>query len=312
MMEIFLIFLLGLGFIILRWSGATDKRGSIQEVGIVGVLAAIFGTMMFAVEGWNSGVKFLTGYAMEWSLSFDNLLAISMILNYFKLPKAFEPRILHWGLVSVAVSRVVATYLGNALFEQWERPAELFFAILILLTIGKLVMGGSSDAAYVDHNARWYVRSLRRWVRVTADVSSQVFFKKERDNSASRQMHWCATPLFTCLLAIEAADLMFSFDSIPAVLSVTHTDKLATFGAMMFAVMGLRAAYHIFDEFQRYFEYVPTAVAFCLTTIAIRMVMHSLFGVVMSPFTTLATVAVSLGLAVWLSTGDNNESKQKS
>lgn len=259
------------------------------------VMAAIWCFFLALFEGLKPAAAFLSGYAMEWALSVDNLMAIALVFAYFRLPKRYEPRILSAGIASAVVFRLLFTLVGASLFATWERPCELIFGFVVACTAVKMIMNEGEDSAeMVDHNSRWYVRYLRRWFPITSDVSAPVFFKEKVDNPRTGQASWYATPLLACLVAVEATDIVFSFDSVPTVVSVSRT-PLVIYSAMLFAILGLRSMYFLLSAAQKYLALLPRAVVGILFFVSFKMLIHGLIGLDLGGF----TLPVVVGLLAW-------------
>jgi tellurite resistance protein TerC len=260
-------------------------------------MALIWGVFLWIFNGVSDAAAFGSGYIMEWALSMDNLMAIALVFGYFGLPKRYEPRILTIGIWSAVIFRLLFTLVGASLFAAWERPCEIAFGIVVGYTAVKLIMNeGEDHAEMVDHNSRWYIRSLRRWIPISGDASRPVFFKKEPHKPWLKDgpYQWAGTPLLACLIAVEATDVVFSFDSVPTVVAVSRT-PLVIFSAMMFAVLGLRSMYHLMVVAQKYLVNLQRAVVAVLGFLVVKMLLHGLLNVDLS----VLTLPVVLAILAW-------------
>jgi tellurite resistance protein TerC len=210
---------------------------------------------------------YLTGYALEKVLAVDNLFAFMIIFSYFGIASKYQHRILYWGILGAIVFRGLFVALGTsftAIFGPW---AELIFAAIIGWTAYKMLTSdgdGDSDEG-VDYKNAWYVRILSRFLPVTDTVKDNNFFVRE-PNKVGR-MVWHATPFFVCLVAIEISDVVFAFDSVPAIIAVTK-EPFLVYAAMMFAILGLRSLYFVLEALRRILSKLETMVIVILLFIA--------------------------------------------
>ena len=281
--------------VVVLWSLMKEDHEPIVQVATTVVTALIWGAMLGLARGWTVASQFYSGYIMEWALSVDNLMAIALVFAYFKLPKAYESRILSVGIASAVAFRLLFTLVGASLLS-WGRPIEVVFGVLVGLSAWKmLATEGDDNAEVVDHNSRWYIRCLRRWIPITGDTSKPVFFTKIRRFMPKEDETLYATPLLACLVAIEITDVMFSFDSVPAVIAVSRT-PLVIYSAMIFAIIGLRQMYFVLQEAKKNLAGLPTAVAAVLVFLSLKMVISGLFDLIVPAW---ATLVVVLGMLAW-------------
>lgn len=282
---------------------------AITKVAGTVLVAGVWAIALLAVEGPTTAAQFTSGYVMEWVLSVDNLMAIALVFAYFKLPRAYEPRILSIGIASTIFFRLLFTLVGSSLLAAWGRPMEVIFGVLVGITAWKMItQEGEDNAEMVDHNSRWYIRGLQRWVRVTGDASQPVFFKKIRHFLPKDDETLYATPLLACLIAVEVTDIVFSFDSVPTVIAVSRT-PLVIYSAMIFAIIGLRQTYFLLKETQRYLTKLPQAVMAILMFISLKMVLSGLLGLTVPAWATLTVVLGMLGWGVHLSAKEVRDAK---
>lgn len=256
----------------------------------VGCSLAFAGLVWFA-SGWHDASLFLTGYILEKALSVDNLVVFGAVFAYFSIPPKFQHRILYYGIIGAALFRLIFVILVGGPLYLFGRPVELVLAALVAWTAYKMFKGSTDEAEeIVDHSNRWYIKAVGRVFHVTGDASLNRFFK-------------CgvATPLFLCLVSIEVTDVMFAFDSIPTVVSVTQ-EPILIYSAMMFAIMGLRSMYFVLSALQRYLSYVNMSVSVVLGFIAAKLAAHAIIGFEIDPFASLFIVlsVIATGVVVSL------------
>ncbi len=227
-----------------------------------------FGAYIYFAYSPEWAQLYLTGYALEKVLAVDNLFAFMIIFSYFKVPSAYQHRILYWGILGAIVFRGIFVYLGTAFAAIFGPWASLIFAAIIGWTAYKMLTADDADddgAGDVDYANAWYVKGLKKIIPVTDKVEGSRFFLKAPN--AAGKMVWAATPIFICLVAIEISDIIFAFDSVPAIIAVTQEPYLV-FAAMMFAILGLRSLYFVLEAMRRMLSKLETMVIVILMFIA--------------------------------------------
>lgn len=238
------------------------------------VLAALaFAGFIYFEDSAQSAQLFLTGYALEKVLAVDNLFAFMIIFSYFGIASKYQHNILYWGILGAIIFRGVFVVLGTgftAFFGPW---AELVFAIIIGWTAIKMLgSGGGDDDEEVDYSKAWYIRLTQKFLPVTDKTDGGKFFLK-LPNSAGKLVRY-ATPVFLCLIAIEITDVIFAFDSVPAVIAVTK-DPFLVYSAMLFAILGLRSLYFVLEALRRALSRLETAVIVILLFIAGKLTLQA-------------------------------------
>lgn len=213
-----------------------------------------------------AGIEFLTGYLLEKSLSVDNLFVFLLIFSYFKVPPAFQHRVLFLGILGALVMRAVFILLGVALIERFHWLLYAFGLLLIYSGI-KMLFFDDDDAN--PENA--VVRAVRRWIPVTSDFHGTRFFV-----TIDGKRH--ATPLLIVLVALETTDVLFATDSIPAILGVTQ-DAFIVYTSNIMAILGLRALYFALASLMDYFEYLRYGLAAVLVFIGVKMLIDEYYKI---------------------------------
>ena len=206
-------------------------------------------------------LEFLTGYLIEQSLSIDNMFVFVMIFSYFAVPPELQRRVLLYGVLGAIVMRAVMIFAGVWLVSQFEWLLYAFGVFLIITGIKMLV--------FADHQPDLEKNPLLRWVRGHMRITSG--FHGERFFVLQNGVRW-ATPMFLVLVLIEASDLMFAVDSIPAIFAVT-TDPFIVFTSNIFAIMGLRALYFLLADMADRFHLLKYGLAMVLVFIGGKMVL---------------------------------------
>ena len=221
-----------------------------------------FAGYLYLIHGQESASLFLTGYSLEKVLAFDNLFVFSMIFAYFKIPESKQHSALHWGIAGAIVFRLLFVVIGVSSLNAIGPMVELVFAALIIVSIYMIINGGEDNN--VDYDNTWYTKLVRK------------IYPK-------------ASVFFIAVCVIEISDIMFSFDSVPAIIAITK-DPLLIYSAMIFAILGLRSMYFIIASLSRFFVYMDNAVVVVLAFIAGKLIASSLFNYHIDPNTSLLII----------------------
>jgi len=248
----------------------------------VGV-ALVFAGVVTMTLGGTAGVEFTTAWLLEKSLSVDNLFVFALIFGYFKVPRAYQHRVLFFGVLGALVFRGVFLAAGVAVVSRFT--AVLFgFAAVLLYSAWKLLK--DEDETY-DPGSSIAIRVLRRFVPVREEYAGTKFFVRE----AGRRV---ATPLLAVVVAIEAADLVFAVDSVPAVLAVSD-DAFIVYSSNAFAILGLRALYFLLAGMLERFHHLSKGLAVILGFIGVKLVLQASHKVISTAVPEIPSL-VSLGV----------------
>lgn len=248
-------------------------------------LAVVFGGVVFAVLGTTAGVEYTTAWLLEKSLSVDNLFVFALIFAYFKVPREYQHRVLFYGVMGALIFRGIFLTLGVAVVSQFT--AVLFvFAAILLYSAYKLLK--DADDSF-DPSTSIALRVLRKIVPVREEYAGTKFFVKE----AGKRV---ATPLLAVLVAIEAADLVFAVDSVPAVLAVSD-DPFIVYTSNAFAILGLRALYFLLSGMLHRFHLLSKGLALILAFIGVKLILQAAHKTI-SPAIPEIPSPVSLGVIV--------------
>ncbi len=245
-------------------------------------LAVTFG--VYAINGSEPAVNYMTVYLIERSLSLDNLFVFILLFAYFGVPHEHRPRLLFWGIIAALVLRGLAILGGTTLIEQFH--FVLYVLGVLLLVLAYRIYRGVGDDVDPDRNV--VVRGVRRVFPVTDGFRGGHWFVRERGTRF-------ATPAFLCLVAIGTADIAFAVDSIPAAFAIT-TDPLIIWMANVFALVGLRALFVLVEGLIRRFRYLDQTIAFVLAIIAVKLLIEP--WVKIGPVASLALVAAAFAIGI--------------
>lgn len=231
-------------------------------------MAAIFGGLVWVLWDSEHALQFFTGYITELSLSVDNLFVFALIMGAFKIPRAYQQKVLLIGIVMALVFRLIFILLGAVIISAWAWVFYIFAAFLIYTAI-KLVYDEVTDQEDPDPNDMFVVKTLRKVIPVTKSYHS------DRLVSVTETGKKAVTPLFVALLSIGFIDVMFAFDSIPAIFGITQ-ESFLVFTANAFALLGLRQLYFLLNGLLDKLVYLPYGLAIILGFIGVKLLLHAL------------------------------------
>jgi len=227
----------------------------------VGLALAFAGGLAVFVDH-QSALTFLTGYVIEESLSVDNIFVIVLIFQYFAVPPQFQHRVLFWGILGALIMRGLFIGLGAALLARFDWIFYIFGALLVFTGIRMAV---KQDEEF-DAEQNPIVKFVRRFLPVTKDYQGKHFFTHD-----GGKRH--ATPLLLVLVLVEATDLIFAIDSIPAIFGITR-DPFIVFTSNIFAVMGLRSLFFLLASVVTKFHLLKYGLAVILTFVGAKMLLE--------------------------------------
>lgn len=231
-------------------------------------LAGLFGVGLWLTNGWLYAQEFYAGWAMEWSLSVDNLFVFILILKAFRVPRENQQKALLFGIVIALLLRLVFILLGAALVARFSW-VFLIFGVWLLWTafsqIKETATGGGDEEEY-EENA--FIRVVRRVLPITDGFIGNRMLYRHGGRTY-------LTPLFVVVLALGSADLMFAFDSIPAIFGIT-SQAFLVFACNVFALMGLRQLFFLVDALLGKLVYLGYGLGVILSFIGIKLILEAL------------------------------------
>ena len=282
------------------------NRGA-REIGVGRslVLSAFYIALGLGFGGWvwwqlgeEAGLAYVTGFVIEKSLAMDNVFVIATIFAYFAIPRAYQHRVLFWGILGVIVLRALMIGAGAALVERFEWVLYVFAAFLVATGIK---MWLTAEKEY-DLASSPVLAWARRRMPVSQDLHGDRFLIRRTDPGTGR-LAWAMTPLFLALLMVEAADLIFAVDSVPAIFAIT-TDPFIVYTSNIFAILGLRALYFALAAMVERFRYLKYALAALLVFIGSKIFVADALGLAKIPppvslGVTFAILAGGVGWSLW-------------
>lgn len=230
-------------------------------------LAMAFNGFVYATRGPVAGKEFFAGYLLEQSLSVDNIFVIILVLRYFKVAPQYHHKVLFWGIIGALIMRGTMIALGTALLYTFHWIFYIFGAFLVVTGV-RMAFSEESEEE-IEENA--FIRWLRSHLRLTDS------FHQDRFTIRQQGIRY-ATPLLLVLLVVEATDLVFAFDSIPAIFAITR-DPFIVFTSNVFAVMGLRSLFFVVAGVMNLFHFLKYGLSVILTFIGVKMIIDEWFHV---------------------------------
>lgn len=231
-------------------------------------LAAVFGVGIWLTNGWLYAQEFYAGWAMEWSLSVDNLFVFILILKAFRVPRENQQKALLFGIIIALLLRLVFILLGAALVARFSWVFFIFGVWLLWTAFSQIketATGGGDDEEY-EENA--FIRVVRRVLPITDGFIGDRMLYRHGGRTY-------LTPLFVVVLALGSADLMFAFDSIPAIFGIT-SQAFLVFACNMFALMGLRQLFFLVDALLGKLVYLGYGLGVILSFIGVKLILEAL------------------------------------
>jgi len=247
-------------------------------------LALVFNLGVYIWGGRQQALEFLTGYLLEKSLSVDNIFVFLMIFSYFKIPHKYQHEVLFWGILGALIMRGAFIAGGIALIEQFHWIIYVFGGFLIFTGI-KMVLDKDKE---IHPEKSLVLRLFNRVMPVTKGIEDGRFFIKTSGR-------WFATPLFVVLLVVETTDVMFAFDSIPAILAITQKPFIV-YTSNVFAILGLRALYFALAGIMQYFHYLHYGLSVILVFVGLKMLLADIYKI--SVGTSLLVLACILTISI--------------
>jgi tellurite resistance protein TerC len=242
--------------------------------------------------GKEKAIEFFTGFILEKSLSVDNLFVFFMIFSMMGTKNENQPHVLKWGIIGAIVSRVFFILFGVMLLNYFHFVIYIF-GIILLAGAWKMAFG---DDAPIDLENNRIIKFMRKRFNILTDYNGKKFFKRKEGKLY-------ITYLLITLIVIDAADLVFALDSIPAVMAITK-DPFIIITSNIFAIIGLRALYFALAGFAELFAYLKYGIAIILLYVGFKMLSSNYINIsgLVSLIIISTCLVVSVLLSVYLNT----------
>lgn len=233
-------------------------------VGFYALLAVGFGLAILALGDVEHAGQFYAGWLTEYSLSIDNLFVFVIIMSRFAVPRKYQQEVLMVGIIMALILRAIFIILGAALIENFSWIFYIFGAFL-LYTAWHQAFRSHEDEEETENKL---ISFLRRHIKISPDYDGA----KIRTKHNGVKMF---TPMIVVFISIAITDVIFAFDSIPAIFGIT-TSPFLVFTANVFALMGLRQLYFLLGGLLDKLEYLKYGIAFILAFIGVKLVLHAM------------------------------------
>jgi tellurite resistance protein TerC len=250
-------------------------------------LAGIFAVVIYFTLGNDKMIEFVTGYALEKSLSVDNMFVFLLVFTTLGIPHKYQHRVLSFGILSAIAMRIVLILVGASLLDNFQWMIYIFGGLLWYTAIRMIIQ---KEEKKIELEKNIAVRILKKFMPVNLSLVGNKFIVP-----INGIMH--ATPLLVALAIIELTDLVFAMDSIPAVLAITR-DPFIVITSNVFAILGLRALYFLIGGMMEKFHYLKPGLIVLLLFIGTKMIISEFYHIptvtsLIIVFVILATVIVA-------------------
>lgn len=252
-------------------------------------VSVAFSFLVFLFMSRELSAEFLSAYVTEKMLSVDNLFVIMLIFSYFKLEEKYHHRALFWGIMGAIVFRGAFITAGAYIIHQFHWVLYIFGAILIY-TAFKLLREKKEEHVDFQHNK--IIKFAHKIFPFTNSHHGGKFFLWENGK-------FYFTSLFLIVFLVEVTDIIFAFDSIPAVFAISQ-NWFIVFTSNIFAIMGLRALFFLVENILHRFHHLQKGLSFILFFIGGKM-LSGIFGVHISSLVSFGIIMLTLGISMWLS-----------
>ena len=234
------------------------REASAWTAGWIAV-ALLFGAGVAWYFGRRPAVEYLTGYVIEYALSVDNLFVFILIFKTFGVPPIYQRRVLLWGILGAMILRAAFILIGAALISRFQWLLYVFGAFLIYT--GGRILAGHDVETHPEQNP--VLKLFGKVFPIVRHFGDGKFMVKHRGR-------WYATALLPVLLVVEATDVVFAVDSIPAIFAVTR-DPFIIFTSNIFAILGLRALYFVLKTMMDAFRFLKVGLGLVLAFVGAKM-----------------------------------------
>lgn len=265
-----------LGLLIIDFRGHVRKahEPTIKEAaiwsGVYMAIAAAFGLVVWLQWDLNLAVQYWAGWITEWSLSLDNLFVFIIILNGFNVPRLYQQKVIMLGIIISMVLRLGFILIGAALISKFAWIFYLFGLFLIYTAISQAREGVTKEdeeGSCQDYQENRFTSLVRRILPVSEGFREAKLLYRHRGKTY-------VTPMFLVIVAIGSADLMFAFDSIPAIFGLT-SHPFIVFAATAFSLMGLRQLFFLVDGLLERLAFLHYGLALILGFIGVKLIIHA-------------------------------------
>lgn len=261
----------------------TTREAALESLVWVSFGLAFSGVIYLGFGGGAFG-EYISGYLIEKSLSIDNVFVWSILFSAMSIPLKYQHRVLFWGIFGALVLRLIFILIGSALIERFAFIL-VFFGLFLIYSGFKLIRHRDDEG---EDASTLGLKTLKRFIPVTEELDGHNFFTVKNGVKT-------ATPLFAALVVIELTDVVFAFDSVPAVLAVSK-EPYIVFASNAFAILGLRAMYFLLASARERFHYLSHALGGILIFVGAKMAVSEWYH--LNTFISLGVIILMLIAAV--------------
>lgn len=273
-------------------------------------IAMAFAGFLYIHHGSEVASLFVTGYALEKVLSVDNLFVMMAIFSWFAVPDRFRHRVLYWGIIGAIIFRGIFVAIGTGLLSLGPY-VEIIFALVVAWTAVMMLRSGDDSDEIEDYSQHLAYRLVKRFFPIWPKITGHAFLLTQKEVDAElakpenkdvtigrgKKAALYATPLMLCVAVVELSDVMFAFDSVPAIIAVSR-EPLIVYSAMMFAILGLRTLYFVLEALKQYLVYLEKAVIVLLFFIAVKLGLNATDHIWHHGFSISASISLFVVLGV--------------
>lgn len=274
------------------------------------IVAMVFASFLYVHHGAEVASLFITGYALEKVLSVDNLFVMMAIFSWFAIPDRFRHRVLYWGIIGAIVFRGIFVAIGTGLLSLGPY-VEVVFALIVAWTAVMMLKSKDESDEIQDYSQHLAYRLVKRFFPIWPKLKGHAFLLNQqevdedlakpenRDVAIGRGAKAAryATPLLLCVAVVELSDVMFAFDSVPAIIAVSR-EPLIVYSAMMFAILGLRTLYFVLEALKQYLVHLEKAIILLLFFIAAKLGLNATDHIWHHGYSLSATTSLYVVLSV--------------
>ncbi|HED3067135.1 TerC/Alx family metal homeostasis membrane protein [Kluyvera ascorbata] len=291
-----------------------DKPISLKSAALWSVfwvmVAMVFASFLYVHHGAEVASLFITGYALEKVLSVDNLFVMMAIFSWFAIPDRYRHRVLYWGIIGAIVFRGIFVAIGTGLLSLGPY-VEVVFALIVAWTAVMMLKSKDESDEIQDYSQHLAYRLVKRFFPIWPKLKGHAFLLNQqevdeelakpenRDVAIGRGAKAAryATPLLLCVAVVELSDVMFAFDSVPAIIAVSR-EPLIVYSAMMFAILGLRTLYFVLEALKQYLVHLEKAIILLLFFIAVKLGLNATDHIWHHGYSLSATTSLYVVLSV--------------
>jgi len=261
-------------------------------------LSLAFNVFVYFWRGPEDALQFLTGYVLEWSLSLDNIFVFVVIFAATGVAARLQHRVLFWGIIGALVARGIFILAGVGLVSRFGWVLYLF-GVLLLVSGAKLMFEKRKEIRPEHSKA---LKLARKFLPVTGQFEGAAFFVR-----VDRRLF--ATPLFLVLVLLEATDVLFAVDSIPAIFAVTQ-DAFIIYTSNVCAILGLRAMYFMLAGAIARLRYLRAGLSAILMFVGCKMLVAHFYR--LPTLVSLAVICAILAVTILASLRAERKTRERS